>query len=1248
MLTSLEKFKIIGSDVDKEVFQDFVSEPIQKDGQKLLTAIKQGDMTTVQMLADKYRRDESLSQGGGGAGPGKIKRGRAGAKTISRLAHSVLEQERPSPSPASVKAASEEVLPVKGVKTPEQLIAGATVQRTGKDMRVRLPNGETNLVPGTSSKSKALADTLDYLKRREQPKPESPAAAVPRGPGMRAGPGAQTAGEFQIPEPPEDPNANLYGISQAAREARAAAGQVPEVLPGEGTTGREQVDRGRQLLQQGFDAPGALAHFEATKQVSSDGVAAIRAYGEALAVQMRAAEKSFGTAAPEFTDAYQKLADWDKRSKGIATELHKGFVTHQGVTDIDTGTFGGLQRAFEQEHGKKFTPEQAQTAKTKVNRVAKQNEEVAGAEKNLTNGINRELNEGDELTRFGNNLDKLAYQILKANPFMTRDELVAALHTRLQKQFPEFTPELIEDALSKYGQAKLPSTDPIKLKLQDFKAQMLSRGQLRSMESGEAPERTGYQRPPMTDEQRALRKQVEEAKRRGGYKVTDPARQLRSALQAAKTRTSHAIDDLQREIDRRERTVKTKTPPQTDSELEGLKQKLAAVRAVHTQVFGDVDMAALKEKFEGKTDHKFTLDEAKAIWQLAKARYLERGVTDLDRVASGLAKDLNLYPEQIVRAFTQTRTLRVLADDLWRKQSDQRRLKADAELWVKYADNSALYNFMRLMPNFFFSLAVFGHGAVWGGTHAPVHILTPQSWGEFFPAYFASFRNMVNKGSHERYLRDIANSKDYNFWKRRGLEIDVNRAVDQYASKEQAVFFGAIGRAGNRGFDSLKGLRLGLARQYWTALEPELRNEESVAKIVDWVNHSTGALGSKSRISSALKTEGVRSFLFAPALYGSRVATVTDAIKAASIGLRRGATPETRAVSVEMNKRLASMLGLFAGSLLVNNAILSATGSNSRVNFTDPAKPDFLAFKGGSGMYVGVGSGFLGMARLLGRLKKAEFDAKRPGLGQLDDRSDSVGKIMGQYVRGLLSPLSARGADLVTGENIIHRPLPATLGGNRNVGGVSQRVYRPQLSMTEYLGSALLPIPGAEAWENYYEELRRNGLSETDARRFLKSAGVGVAEGATGFRMGTVNDRKLNDVATITGRLMRDVKGVTPAEREVVRQKFIDYFESLQEHGKDLSKAALLVKIDGSSVQDGAAAYQAADDSAKVMLAQPMMDKVQAAYEGGKLDEETTSRLVKLVVPYLQKAAAAKQSAVRSPQSKAAPPATNRFKAFQQ
>ena len=666
---------------------------------------------------------------------------------------------------------------------------------------------------------------------------------------------------------------------------------------------------------------------------------------------------------------------------------------------------------------------------------------------------------------------------------------------------------MVEDALSKYGEVKLPSKDPIRQKLTDYKGQMRERGKLRSMQAGEPPKRTGFQRTPPSAEERALIKQVAEAKRKGGFNITDPEKQLRTALQAAKTRAQHSIEDLEREIENRQRNIKEKTASPSDPELEALKQKLAETRSRHSQVFGDIDVGELKEKLAAKQNKTFTPEESKQIWSLAKSRYLERGVRDLDTVAKGLGNDLGLFPEQIVRAITQNKTVKKLADDVWRKQSDQRRLKADAELWVKYADSPALYNFVRLIPSLFFNIKTAWHGTVWGGTHAPIHALTPQSWSVFYPQYFRSFVNMVNKGQHERYLRSIENDPDYTFWKRAGLEIDVNRAVDQYANADQVRFFKGFGKAGNRGFDSLKGLRLGLAKKLWN--ETDVKTDARAQQIKDWVNHSTGALGSDTATSRFLKGTGARTGLFAPALYGSRFAVVGDVGKALT-GFRKGATPEERANAVQMSKQIGSVLGVYAGLLVANQAYLSAIGSKEKINLTDPSKPDFLAFKAGSGIYIGVGSGFIGIAKLVSRLYQAEFGTRR-GIQKLDDRSEKAGGIGGQYVRGLAAPWAGFGIDLITGEDITHRPLPGIFG-DRNVVSRRQQELHPQFTYPEYLAGEFSPIPISEAWQDYHNQLIENGVPKNKTGVILKSIGEGIGSGLTGFRFGeyepTANQRQ--------------------------------------------------------------------------------------------------------------------------------------------
>lgn len=183
--------------------------------------------------------------------------------------------------------------------------------------------------------------------------------------------------------------ADVYGVAERVRAERAKAGQVAEVSPGKGIAAADSVEHGRELLQSGADPEKALSDFEQTKRLSSDDMAVTRAHGERLAKAAREAEDTFGTDTPEYQAAKQRLSDWDARTKVMQTEWHKTGQAQQGETDIDTGSFTGLQRAYRQQTGKDFTPEQATTAKKKAATVKKADQEQTAAKKNLSDHVRK-------------------------------------------------------------------------------------------------------------------------------------------------------------------------------------------------------------------------------------------------------------------------------------------------------------------------------------------------------------------------------------------------------------------------------------------------------------------------------------------------------------------------------------------------------------------------------------------------------------------------------------------------------------------------------------------------------------------------------------------------------------------------------------------------------------------------------------------------------------------------------------------
>ena len=198
------------------------------------------------------------------------------------------------------------------------------------------------------------------------------------------GMGGATPSEFA---PGDTAGRETYGIRQSTREARAAAGEGPEVLPGEGISWKESVERGRELLKQGVDPEKSMAYFESNKRLSSDDMALARAQGEKLFQNARQVERKFGTDSPEYAAARKTADAWDVRSKAMQTESHRVFMAQQGATDIDTGSFTGLSREYQKNTGKEFTPQQAGMANVIADKVSSGESEADAAREALSKNI---------------------------------------------------------------------------------------------------------------------------------------------------------------------------------------------------------------------------------------------------------------------------------------------------------------------------------------------------------------------------------------------------------------------------------------------------------------------------------------------------------------------------------------------------------------------------------------------------------------------------------------------------------------------------------------------------------------------------------------------------------------------------------------------------------------------------------------------------------------------------------------------
>jgi hypothetical protein len=193
--------------------------------------------------------------------------------------------------------------------------------------------------------------------------------------------------------------------------------------------------------------------------------------------------------------------------------------------------------------------------------------------------------EAKKKTEIGALVQRLARELVAAG-VRDRDELIDQIHDVLKDFDPEITRREAMDAISGYGDFKPLTKDEVSVALRDLKGQMQQVGKLQDMAEGRAPQKTGVERRTPSDEERRLIKQVEEAKRKGGYRVTDPATQLKSALASIKTRLRNEISDLEHQINARKKIVKERRPIEYDAEAKALKEQRDALKAQFDEVFG--------------------------------------------------------------------------------------------------------------------------------------------------------------------------------------------------------------------------------------------------------------------------------------------------------------------------------------------------------------------------------------------------------------------------------------------------------------------------------------------------------------------------------------------------------------------------------------------------------------------------------------------------------------------------------------
>lgn len=517
-------------------------------------------------------------------------------------------------------------------------------------------------------------------------------------------------------------------------------------------------------------------------------------------------------------------------------------------------------------------------------------------------------------------------------------------------------------------------------------------------------------------------------------------------------------------------------------------------------------MAAIKKpcwnyqaKEDGK-DYGLTAAEIRPIWEYAKKRYLDNGLS-YEETIDALVRESKKPARFFAEVIAGPKSARVKNVDVYRREDARREAKRQAQQFITNADQSGLYKTLYSVGQFPRAALTALHGGVFPVTHAGGVLLRPLSWLQFWrgfriswgTAHIGKFGRERARAFYESERLKLYGADRYAPWRQAGLRIGVDE-------RAQGILSGWL--ASGPGWSKYSWL--GLMRMRYELAEQMLKRsgwkteEEMLSKmkgIAEIANHSTGV--SSIQVFGPTLSKG----MFAPQLTTSKLLRVTHDPIVTIRDIYR--MMDNRGYLVDAGARAAirhrlqnatEMLSFWMGALYLNDAMLNHAGSKQRINWSDMAKSDWLRFKSGNGLVFAT-RGPEEFLRLYGQLAAVAFTHNKRaihGKNPWDEWMDRISQVA--LYKG--SPGFQTIGELAAGEDMFGRPLPEFIQKARGMVGLPKRyptAGKPQMSLAEYT-STHLPIFLTGGAREIYDSMRQRGLSPTDSEVLLNASLITAME----------------------------------------------------------------------------------------------------------------------------------------------------------